>query len=734
MTSSNPPVSLVARQQQQQQRKSDQSESSPRPLLSNKSVEELLKGKGQHTDKQREKTAAEIDLTDDKTQTNQSVGFSVSASGASQSPLIKTDLPPLKPLPQFAPPPGSWSCDTCCVSNKSSDAKCVACGSGKPADKKPILSKPSVTTAKTPPTFKPLAQFAAPPGSWSCDTCCVSNKSSDSKCVACGGAKPADKNSAPSDTSVPTSQPVFKPLSQFAPSAGSWTCDVCMISNKPEVSACVACTAPKPGSNSGTKPEESKNGNIKFASFGTGTEGGMKLSSLGVVGSGMKLGGGINLSNFGNTGMKLGSGDASTSEATPFEGGMKIGGLLPGSLTKLAPTSNIKSTSEESSTGGFKLSSGFKLGGGLGDKSEKNIGATTSISFGGGGGGGGLKIGAGLSGLTSSVASEGGVKLPSFGSVGGGLKLGGGLVLAKEGASEQATDASKSFSGGGGGGGLQLGSGGLQLGGSGGLKIGSSFISKDSSTLKPPEAGGTKTDTQQQSSPFQFTIGNPTTTSNSNNPLANLKFPLAPATQKSVDTRSTETQASAVKFGVTSSSTSSTLPSYNFSSSNPTPSPSLPSLTFMPPSQNPMNTTTAAPGNAPTNSFNTTTAAMGSAPANIFSTATTTTVGGVAANTFSTASVAAASVPTFQFGAAAAAASSKSAPSFSFGQPATTSSSSSSSLSQPTFNFSASQPSSAAAATTGGATGGATGVGSQEKSMPALGECVRVCVCVCVCG
>ena len=496
-----------------------------------------------------------------------------------------------------------------------------------------------------------------------------------------------------------------------------------MISNKPEVSACVACTAPKPGSNSGTKPEESKNGNIKFANFGTGTEGGMKLSSLGVVGSGVKLGGGINLSNFGNTGMKLGSGDSSTSEAPPFEGGMKIGGLLAGGLMKLAPTSNIKSTSEESSTGGFKLSGGIKLGAGLGDKTEKNIGETKSISFGGGGGGGvGLKIGAGfsLSGPTSSVASEGGVKLPSFGSVGGGLKLGGELVLAKakEGASEQATDASKSSSGG-----LQLGSGGLQLGSSGGLKIGTSFISKDSSTLKPPEAGATKTDTQQQSSPFQFAIGNPTTSSNSNNPLANLKFPVAPATQKSGDARSTEPQASAVKFGVTSSSTSSTLPSYNFSSSNPSPTPSLPSLTFMPPSQNPNNnTTTAAPGNAPTNSFSTTTAAMGSTPANIFSATTATTVGGVAANTFSTASVAAASVPTFQFGAAA---SSKSAPSFSFGQPPS-SSSSSSSLSQPTFNFSASQPSSAAGAATAG--------GSQEKSMPALGECVRVCACVCVCG
>ena len=100
------------------------------------------------------------------------------------------------------------------------------------------------------------SRFAPPAGSWSCDVCMINNDKSATQCVACSAKKPGSSVSAASGVKQPA---VFTSniQSRFAPPAGSWSCDVCMVSNDKSASQCVACSAKKPGSspiNSGVAP------------------------------------------------------------------------------------------------------------------------------------------------------------------------------------------------------------------------------------------------------------------------------------------------------------------------------------------------------------------------------------------------------------------------------------------------------------------------------------------------
>uniref|UniRef100_A0A1A7YYU8 Nuclear pore complex protein Nup153 n=1 Tax=Iconisemion striatum TaxID=60296 RepID=A0A1A7YYU8_9TELE len=123
----------------------------------------------------------------------------------------------------------------------------------------------TVTTSSSalPPPTEFVSLFKAPVG-WSCDECLVQNKQSDTKCVCCAASKP---NNSPESTeskqshsnavgleSSSTSSAVtttgFSPI--FSKPAGTWDCDTCMISNKPDVVKCVACETAKPGT--GLKP------------------------------------------------------------------------------------------------------------------------------------------------------------------------------------------------------------------------------------------------------------------------------------------------------------------------------------------------------------------------------------------------------------------------------------------------------------------------------------------------
>ena len=117
-------------------------------------------------------------------------------------PSVSTPQPTSTPsqflLSKFAPPPGSWNCDACLLSNTPENVKCVACGATKPVDiakpLPPITPEASLSATK-PSDTKPenliLSALAPPPGSWSCDVCYVSNKPESIKCVSCGAARQA---------------------------------------------------------------------------------------------------------------------------------------------------------------------------------------------------------------------------------------------------------------------------------------------------------------------------------------------------------------------------------------------------------------------------------------------------------------------------------------------------------------------------------------------------------------
>lgn len=145
-------------------------------------------------------------------------------------------------LSKFAPPSGSWTCETCLVSNKAGDKKCIACQTPRPSVK-PLVSSSRKTEEMSVDLLK---KFAPPAGSWSCDSCFVSNRASDANCVACQSPKPGanlgGKLSAPS--TITTDNDLAK---KFAPAMGSWTCDMCMLSNQAELDKCNACEASKPG-------------------------------------------------------------------------------------------------------------------------------------------------------------------------------------------------------------------------------------------------------------------------------------------------------------------------------------------------------------------------------------------------------------------------------------------------------------------------------------------------------
>lgn len=153
-----------------------------------------------------------------------------------------------------------------------------------------------------------------------------------------------------SDTSQASTQ--LPSLSQFAPPAGNWSCDSCLVSNKSDSEQCVACNTPKPGAKMSVP---------SAGQLGSGTTlfgGGIKLSTS--SGGGFNLTGGLQLGAKPNTsgGLQLGSG-------LPVP--MAMNGSLMGasqseqekatSLLPLAPAFNATSN-QPSSAGSIQLGTG----------------------------------------------------------------------------------------------------------------------------------------------------------------------------------------------------------------------------------------------------------------------------------------------------------------------------------------------------------------------------------------
>ncbi|KAL8584614.1 hypothetical protein ACOMHN_002343 [Nucella lapillus] len=157
---------------------------------------------------------------------------------------------------RFAPPAGSWECESCMVRNKPVDSKCAACQTPRPG----AASSSGKSSSSGGDSL--FAKFAPPSGSWECESCMVRNKLDDSKCVACQTPRPGAASS--SSGKPPGGDSLF---AKFAPPAGSWECGACMVRNKPDCSKCVACDTPKPGASSTSGKSSSSGRDSLFAKF-----------------------------------------------------------------------------------------------------------------------------------------------------------------------------------------------------------------------------------------------------------------------------------------------------------------------------------------------------------------------------------------------------------------------------------------------------------------------------------
>uniref|UniRef100_A0A8C6ZZK2 Nuclear pore complex protein Nup153 n=1 Tax=Nothoprocta perdicaria TaxID=30464 RepID=A0A8C6ZZK2_NOTPE len=156
---------------------------------------------------------------------------------------------------KFKTAPGTWDCDTCLVQNKPEATKCVACETPKPGTGvTPALTLPAPADAAAAVTSSsggtdPAVtlgfgdKFKKPKGSWDCTVCLVTNKAEDSKCVACQSEKPG----ASSVSAFPAASGTLLDLEKFKKPEGSWECEDCFVQNKAEDTKCVACGKAKPG-------------------------------------------------------------------------------------------------------------------------------------------------------------------------------------------------------------------------------------------------------------------------------------------------------------------------------------------------------------------------------------------------------------------------------------------------------------------------------------------------------
>lgn len=194
---------------------------------------------------------------------------------------------------------GEWECAVCCVRNKHTDERCIACqmanpkSSSKPerqdtpdAKASPFAFKFGIDTSMPtssasvvsgfsafgppiPATFafgtsttklvdtitsgfgsSFIAQFGIKAEQWDCNACSTKNEASADSCVSCKAPKDASKTTVPVAT-APAAQPSIATVSndfgaQFAKKPGQWDCNVCIVRNEASASNCVSCQSPSP--------------------------------------------------------------------------------------------------------------------------------------------------------------------------------------------------------------------------------------------------------------------------------------------------------------------------------------------------------------------------------------------------------------------------------------------------------------------------------------------------------
>lgn len=209
---------------------------------------------------------------------------------------------------QFALKEGEWDCTVCCVRNKPTDVRCVACQTANPNPSSKPDSQAVAETKASPFTFKfgtdpsksstsgsPFTgfgafgssipssftfgtntskpadtgtsafgsgfgvQFGKKPGQWDCDKCSARNEASTDNCVSCKAPKASAKTTATAQSTPAAVAPVAQPSisavdpgfgAQFSKKPGQWDCDVCEVRNEATADKCVACHSPNPAAKS----------------------------------------------------------------------------------------------------------------------------------------------------------------------------------------------------------------------------------------------------------------------------------------------------------------------------------------------------------------------------------------------------------------------------------------------------------------------------------------------------
>lgn len=144
----------------------------------------------------------------------------------------------------------SWECSECMIKNNGTDKQCTACKVIRPNPNDKTSSTCSTSTINTVIKTKPVpddcfgSQFRLSTNQWKCTTCCVRNKQSDVKCVACSALKPGSSNTDVMQQTIKFQN--YDVMEKFKPAEGSWECHGCLLRNAANVITCPCCNAYKP--------------------------------------------------------------------------------------------------------------------------------------------------------------------------------------------------------------------------------------------------------------------------------------------------------------------------------------------------------------------------------------------------------------------------------------------------------------------------------------------------------
>ena len=248
------------------------------------------------------------------------------------------------------------------------------------------------------------SQLASPAKqSWSCDTCLLVNKAEADSCIACSASKPGSSQPKSNITGGLKLGGSGLNLSSKKPqdSSGSskWTCDTCLIQNKDSDSACVACTAAKPGSQKETKKDEHKSGGFQFGPTG-----------------GFKMGGGFTLGSVST---------ATFSNTSSHDTCLLTAATTSSKTTGNEPTLLLGTPSTTTPESGFKLPSNISLG----NKPSADS-PLSGLTFGALNPSAGIKLGGGGLSLGGPVLSTASTSLTANNSLGGSNASTGSSPLA----------------------------------------------------------------------------------------------------------------------------------------------------------------------------------------------------------------------------------------------------------------------------------------------------------------